>query len=153
MTTRKVLTTIAAIIFISFILLAGLGYYAFMNPPKHDISFVVSGQKIVSCNSNPIRNISIEIDSVDNKGYRVGEIIILIWKDRETEPPSEISINNLPPGYSTMEGSETPERLKIKANSSYIIKKYGGGREPAMIRIWTNSLGKVNKSTRLTCGN
>lgn len=153
MRTRKVLTTIVAIIFISFIFLAGLGYYAFRNPPKHDISFVVSGQKIVSCNGNPIRNISIEMDSVNNKGYKVGEIFILIWKDRESEPPSEISINNIPSGYSLMDGLVATERLKIKENSSYIIKKYGGGREPATIKIWTDSLGNVYKTTHFTCKN
>ncbi|MNF06055.1 hypothetical protein D3C80_2059280 [compost metagenome] len=57
----------------------------------------------------------------------------------------------IPKDFYYFEGKEAV-KFKFKPNCKYTIEKSGGGNPAFKIRVWTDSFGKVFKTTHSSCG-
>lgn len=69
--------------------------------------------------------------------------------------PKKINLNNIPNGYDFFNGIEY-NLFHLEKNRKYKITFYTylflGGREVYIINIWTDSTGRVYKTTHSDCG-
>ena len=80
---------------------------------------------------------------------------MITWKGKEGDKiVKEISISEIPKTYKITKGGIkiNKSEYRLSSNSVYLIEKFGGGKPPFYIRIWTDSLGKVVKTTHPKCG-
>lgn len=121
----------------------------------HELSFDIQKQVILNCNSNPIDNLTIKNDSIKSNNFAVEAGLLIYWSGEiSVRIPNELDLSNIPSGYIIRQGGRSYEGNKyvFKPNSSYTIKKFGGGRSEFYLRVWTDSLGKVVKTTHPKCG-
>ncbi|MDR2235920.1 MAG: hypothetical protein LBE92_07340 [Chryseobacterium sp.] len=150
---KRILIFLFTIVFIIFSVLI-LGKYLLSHPPKYKLSFQIDKQQIIDCNNKQIFSLSIENDSIREDGgiYEMGKTIV--WNG-SSPAPSEISLKNLPTGYSLFGYDEDVSRtqLILKPNCSYTIEGYGKGNINFKIRIWTDKNGRVYKASHSDCSN
>lgn len=123
--------------------------------PDHELSFDIQKQVIVNCNNNQLNKLSIENDSINKKGFPVEKGLLIYWNGTAgVRTPKELDLSNIPSGYRVMRGANDYEGYKyiFKPNSSYLIEKFGGGQTAFYLRVWTDSLGRVYKTTHPNCG-
>ncbi len=134
---------------ISLILLAlAIGYYLMSHPPHHEMYFNIDKQQLICCDKIKLGMLHIDDDSHK-------ESISLFWEHDKTinNPPEFLDLNNIPNGYKiTSGGLKRKKPFRLPVNSSYTIEKSGGGSPSFKIRIWTDSKGKVYKTTHSECG-
>lgn len=121
----------------------------------HKLAFDLQKQVFYSCDSSPIRNLSIDNDSITKDGLSFEGGMMINWDGNvDDEIVKEISINEIPKNYKFTKGGLKADKseYKLRANSVYLIEKYGGGKSSFYIRIWTDSAGKVYKTTHSKCG-
>lgn len=121
----------------------------------HELSFDIQKQVILNCNSNPIDNLTITNDSIKSNNFGVEAGLLIYWNgDTNVKIPNELNFSNIPSGYIIRQGGRDYKGRKyiFKPNSSYTIEKFGGGRSEFYLRVWTDSLGKVVKTTHPKCG-
>ncbi|GEM55542.1 hypothetical protein B0A58_00325 [Flavobacterium branchiophilum NBRC 15030 = ATCC 35035] len=124
------------LLLISFLLFISCKY-------KNDIFFDIEKQQLNSCDGL-LRNI---ILSSDNDG------ISLFWNNTTKSAPKSLKLNNIPKGYEvTTKGLLRKNKFKIMPNTKYSIEKWGNGAESFTINIWTDSNGKVFKTSHPICG-
>ena len=107
------------------------------HPPKNNIRFDITTQKIIS--SRPLWTLYISNDS-SQKGFHV----IIEWRG-EMQPPYEIDIKNVDSGYYYFDTNKKIERIDLDPNSKFIVKPRGHGAITT-IEIWTDSVGHVYKT-------
>lgn len=137
--------------YIAFVGLALLG----CKRPGHELSFDVQRQVIISCNNNPIKKLSMENDSIKKNGFPLEGGLLIFWEgETSVRVPNELDLSNIPSGYVITKGGRDYKGRKyfFKPNSSYLIEKFGGGISEFYIRVWTDSLGRVYKTTHPNCG-
>jgi len=151
------LKRILAILFVSvvlFFIVLIFGFHLMSHPPQYELSFKVNEQKLVECNSRQLLSFSIENDSItkDNGAYEMTKIIT--WDNEGQQAPYEFSFKDIPEGYSLFgyKNNTSLNKLELKPNCSYTIEQYGGGGINFKIRIWTDSSGRVYKTTHPVCG-
>ena len=117
----------------------------------HEFYFDIKNQKMVCCDNSPIYQLTIDNDSttVDNFPYEGG--MVLVWEGDRSIAPREFSFNNIPALYCFSKG-KSAKNFKFKPSCKYYIKKYGGGNPSFKIKVWTDSNGKVYKTTHPSCG-
>lgn len=132
---------------ISLIILAlAIGYYLMSHPRHHEMYFNIDKQQLVCCDK-----IKLGMLHFDDDNHK--ESISLFWEHNETNPPEFLDLNNIPNGYkNTTGGLKRKKKFRLSINSSYTIEKSGGGSPSFKIRIWTDSSGKVYKTTHSICG-
>jgi len=138
-------------IYIGFVSLVLLG----CKQQDHELSFDIQRQVLSSCNSNPIDRLSIENDSIKSNNFAVEAGLLIYWNgDTNVKIPNELNLSNIPSGYIIRQGGRDYKGRKyiFKPNSSYTIEKYGSGRAGFYLRVWTDSLGRVFKTTHPKCG-
>ncbi|KAA5535579.1 hypothetical protein [Paenimyroides baculatum] len=121
----------------------------------HELSFNIQRQVFLTCNSNPIKNLTIKNDSIKSNNFAVEAGLLIYWNgETSVRIPNELDLSNIPSGYIIRQGGRNYEGNKyfFKPNSSYTIKKFGGGKAGFYLRVWTDSLGKVFKTTHSKCG-
>lgn len=122
---------------------------------SHELSFDLQKQVIVNCNNNQLNNLSIENDSINKKGFPVEGGLLIYWNGSAgVRTPNELNLSNIPSEYEVSQGGRVYKGKKyfFKPKSSYTIKKFGGGRSSFYLRVWTDSLGRVYKTTHPKCG-
>lgn len=119
----------------------------------HKLSFDVKNQTINSCNSSPIYHLSINNDSITKKGFPFEGGVLLSWDNTITSPPMEVNIQHIPSNYTYSKGGleSNLKYFKLKPNCSYLIEKWGFGKASFNIRVWTDSNGRVYKTTHPEC--
>lgn len=117
----------------------------------HEFYFDVKNQKVISCDKVRFYELFIKNDSIteDNFPYESGKI--LVWKGDRGFAPYEFSFNKIPESFYFFKG-KSAKRFKFKSNCRYIIEKGGGGSPSFRIKVWTDSKGKVYKTTHPSCG-
>jgi len=121
----------------------------------HELSFDLQRQVFFNCNSNPINNLSIENDSIKQNGFPIEGGLLIYWNEETSGGiPYELDLSNIPSGYAIRKGGREYKGHKyfFKPCSSYTVKKFGGGKTEFYLRIWTDSFGKVFKTTHPVCG-
>lgn len=122
---------------------------------KHEFSFDVKQQIFYSCNGIPIRNLTIKNDSIKNDGFPLEGTVSIYWNGNAGDKIlNEIDLSNIPNSYILKKGGfQTKNKnYKLKPYSSYTVEKFGGGRPSFYLKIWTDSSGKVFKTTHPKCG-
>lgn len=115
----------------------------FTSCTTHQIYFDIGSQQLISCNSSTFSSLS--IDGYDNS-------VSLFWQDTINIAPHKLDLNNIPNRYKeTTGGVKRVKPFKLLPNSQYTISKDGMGRNPHYIRIWTNAIGNVYKTTHPNC--
>jgi hypothetical protein len=76
---------------------------------------------------------------------------VIDWKGERALTPLDFSFNKIPKGYHYFEG-KSATNFKFKPNCKYTLEKFGGGSPSFQIKIWTDSKGKVYRTTHPTCG-
>lgn len=121
---------------------------------NHLLYFDIEDQTFCSCNSISITNLSIKNDSITNTGFPVeGGVLISFSGDSNEKIANCIKLNNIPNNYKVFIGGKylNQHDYKLKPNSSYTVEKYGSGTTSFLLRIWTDSLGRVFKTTHPNC--
>ncbi|AND64192.1 hypothetical protein B0A78_11495 [Flavobacterium columnare NBRC 100251 = ATCC 23463] len=120
----------------------------------HQIYFDVEKQVLYSCNESPLKNISIESDSISKEGFPINESMMLVWNNNQKSPPLEISFKKIPVYYTYTKGGikRNIKYFNLKPNCSYFIEKWGGGKKSFIVKIWTDSLRNIYKTTHKDCG-
>lgn len=122
---------------------------------EHKLAFNTQKQILYSCDSSSIRNLSIKNESITKDGFPVEGGILITWEGKEGDKiVKEISISEIPKTYKITKGGIkiNKSEYRLSSNSVYLIEKSGGGKPSFYIRIWTDSLGKVFKTTHPKCG-
>ena len=115
----------------------------FSSCTTHHIHFDIEKQQLISCNSSSF--LSLSINGINNN-------VSIKWKGNINETPHSLDLNNIPKGYDEIDGGiKRIKPFKLLPNSLYTISKDGMGRNPHYIRIWTDSKGKVYKTTHPNC--
>lgn len=117
----------------------------------HEFYFDVKEQKVISCDNVPIYSLSINNDSIKANGFLYEGGIILDWEGDRHSTPLNFSFNKIPNEYHYFEGKSATS-FKFKPNCKYTLEKSGGGSPSFKIRVWTDSIGKVYKTTHSICG-
>lgn len=136
--------------YIAFVCLGLLG----CKRTGHELSFDLQRQVIISCNSNPINNLTIKNDSIKKNGFPLEGGLLIFWEgSTSVRIPNELDLSNIPLEYVVRQGGREYKGHKyfFKPNCSYMIKKFGGGISEFIIRVWTDSLGRVYKTTHSKC--
>lgn len=137
-----------------YIAFVGLGLLGCKHP-DHELSFDLQRQIILNCNGNPINNLTIDNDSIKKNGFPLEGGLLIFWNGTAgVRTPNELDLSNMPSEYEVSKGGRVYKGHKyfFKPNCSYTIKKFGGGISEFIIRVWTDSLGKVYKTTHPKCG-
>ena len=137
-----------------YIAFVGLGLLG-CKRPDHELSFDIKKQVIVSCNNNQLNKLSIENDSIKKNGFPLeGGLLIFGNGTAGVRAPNELDLSNIPSEYVVRQGGRNYKGHKyfFKPNCSYMIEKFGGGRSSFYLRVWTDSLGRVYKTTHPKCG-
>lgn len=135
-------------LFLSILVVLGIGYYLMSHPRHHDIYFNIDEQQLISCDKIKFRMLSLKNENNE-------ESLNLFWENNKdiTDPPEFLDLNNIPKEYRiTSGGIKSIRPFRLKFNTSYSIEKSGGGSPSFKIRIWTDSRGKVYKTTHSSCG-
>lgn len=110
---------------------------------NNDIYFDIDKQQLNSCNG-VLRNIVI---SSSDDG------ISLFWNDTMRTAPKTLNIDSIPVGFKiTSKGLLRKNKFQMIPNTKYTIEKWGSGVESFTIDIWTDSKGKVLKTSNSKCG-
>jgi hypothetical protein len=117
----------------------------------HEFYFDINKQSIKSCDNERIVKLLIQNDSIKPDGFLYEGGKFLIWKGNPSLAPDEFSFININKDFHYFEGKSAKD-FKFKSNCKYTIEKSGGGNPSFKIRILTDSLGKVSKTTHPTCG-
>lgn len=117
----------------------------------HEFYFNTKEQKIISCDNVPMRSLSIDNDSIKIDGFPYERGVILDWEGDVSSTPISFSFDNIPNEYHYFEG-KSAINFKFKPNCKYTLEKSGGGSPSFKIRVWTDSKGKVYKTTHAECG-
>lgn len=137
-----------------YIAFVGLGLLG-CKRPDHELSFDLQRQIILNCNGNPIKNLTIKNDSIKSNNFAVEAGLLIYWEgETSVRIPNELDLSNIPSEYEVSQGGRVYKGKKyfFKPKSSYTIKKFGGGISSFYLRVWTDSLGKVYKTTHPKCG-
>jgi hypothetical protein len=117
----------------------------------HNFYFDTKEQLIISCDNERIFKLLISNDSIKADGFLYESAKYLTWKGKPSLAPHEFSFNKIPKDFHYFEGKSAID-FKFKPNNKYTIEKSGGGNPSFKIRIWTDSSGKVYKTTHSICG-
>lgn len=121
----------------------------------HNLAFDIQKQVFYSCDSSPIRNLSIKNDSITIDGFPIEGDMLITWDGNvDDQIVKEISTFEIPKKYKFTKGGLKADKneYKLRTNSVYLIEKFGGGKSSFYLRIWTDSTGKVFKTTHSKCG-
>ncbi|MDY3529819.1 hypothetical protein PG593_08530 [Riemerella anatipestifer] len=139
-----------------FILILFCGYlFSSCDNRGHSLAFNLQKQVFYSCDSSPIRNLSIRNDSITIDGLSIEGAMLISWDGNvDDEIAKEISVSEIPKNYKFTKGGLKADKsdYKLRGNSAYLIEKFGGGKSSFYLRIWTDSTGKVFKTTHPECG-
>lgn len=109
----------------------------------HKMYYDVKNQELISCDKKRFRMLEI---SSENEGTT------LFWYDTVNMAPNVLILNNIPDGYEIKtDGLRRKNPFLLIPNESYLIIKSGGGVPEDSVRIWTDSKGKVYKTTKSKC--
>lgn len=145
---RKIISKYSCLIMISVLVFS-------CKKTKHELSYNVKEQVFYSCNRSPLRNLRISNDSIKKDGFLFEGAWLLSWNGKEgNDILSELKLQNLPNNYTLTKGGLRVDSkiCKLKPNCSYLVEKFGGGQPSFFIRIWTNSISNVYKTTHPKCG-
>lgn len=117
----------------------------------HEFYFDIKQQSIKSCDNKGIFNLMIKNDSIKPDGFLYEGGKFLVWKGNLSLVPEEFSFININKDFHYFEGKSARD-FKFKSNCKYTIEKSGGGNPSFKIRIWTDSMGKVYKTSHPSCG-
>ncbi|SNR84334.1 hypothetical protein [Flavobacterium sp. ov086] len=117
----------------------------------HEFYFDIKQQAIKSCDNVGILKLMIKNDSIKLGGFLYEDGKFLVWKGDPGLAPDEFSFINVNKDFHYFEGKSARD-FKFKSNCKYTIENSGGGNPSFKIRIWTDSVGKVYKTTHPTCG-
>ena len=114
--------------------------------------FDINTQTICSCGKKVFYNIDIVNDSIKPDGCQYEGGILLVWNDTINPPPNNINIDSIPDKYDIYEGGyNSHKKFRLKPNSTYTLSDNGLGGVEFRIKVWTNSNGRVIKTTQLNC--
>lgn len=116
----------------------------FSSCQNHKMYFDIEKQELISCNKSPFTYLGIEDE---NDAYS------LIWEDTIKDVPCILNFNKLlPKEYEVKKnGLKIIKSFKLEPNMEYTLVKSGYGKMTHMIKVWTNSIGKVYKTTHPNC--
>lgn len=117
----------------------------------HEFYFDIKDQKMICCDNVRVYQFTINNDSITAKGFPYESGKVITWEGDRGLAPLEFSFNNIPKSFHYFE-SKSAINFKFKPNNTYSIKKFGGGNPSFKIRVWTDSKGKVFKTSHSTCG-
>lgn len=110
---------------------------------EHDFCFDINLQEVVCCDKKRIYYL--DISSKDDS-------VSLRWTGKREDAPKKLKIDSIPKEYEQYRGGlSTKKKFKLNRNSKYLIEKGGGGGVDFTINIWTDSNGKVFKTSHPTC--
>lgn len=118
---------------------------------KPSIYFDITNQELVECSRFGLKNIYIDNDATDKKGFLIEQQIQLKLNENIKNIPSKISINNIPNIYHIYKDGKKIEDLELMNNTSYTISHAVLGQTIVNIRIWTDDKGYVYKTTKKHC--
>lgn len=118
---------------------------------RHEFYFDVKSQKVVSCDKVPMYSLSIDNDSIKASNFLYERGVILDWEGDIDSIPLDFSFDSIPKEYHYFQG-KSAVNFKFRPNCKYTLEKSGGGSPSFKIRIWTDSKGKVYKTTHSSCG-
>lgn len=117
---------------------------------KPKISFDLAKQELIECSNYGLKDVTIENDSIDEKGFAVELPIILKWEGN-TQTPLKISFNNVLKYYKITKDGNRLVSLKLMKNTCYKISYHIIGQQDTEIKVWTNKNGKIYKTTNENC--
>lgn len=117
---------------------------------KPKISFDLAKQELTECSNYGLKEVTIDNDSIDKKGFAVELPIILKWEGN-TPTPRKISFNNVLKYYKITKDGKRLVSLKLMKNASYKISYHIIDKQDTEIKVWTNKNGKIYKATNENC--
>lgn len=122
--------------------------FLFSSCYSNAIYFDIENQSIKSCNIKGIRQIYIESDSSN-------EMYLISWTDSTLRAPRDVKLKNIQSGYSVYKNwnNEIISNIKFKlsALSAYSIERVQDDASGYKIKVWTDWLGNVNKTSQPLC--
>ena len=119
-----------------------LVFFASISCSNHKMYYNVDKQELISCNKLSFYNLSID---------GVNDDIHIYWRDY-INTPEVLNLNNISDGYKkTSGGIKRMRPFRLEPNSEYTISKSGLGKMTHMIKVWTDTTGKVFKTTNPNC--
>lgn len=122
---------------------------------NNELKFDMERQIFCNCDNSPIRNLSITNDSISKNGFLFEGTFMLYWNGKKNEKiPKKINLSNIPDNYILTKGGLPikVKNYKLKPLCSYLVEKKGFERPSFLLRIWTDSNGKIFKTTHSKCG-
>ncbi|WP_312076947.1 hypothetical protein [Chryseobacterium sp.] len=117
---------------------------------KPNIYFNVQSQELIECSDFGLKQVSIDNDSVNAKGFSVEPPILLNWNSSKNVP-TKISFDNLDKRYKIIQDNQPLHNLKLMQHSRYKISYHVMAKQDYEITVWTDDGGKIYKSTRQKC--
>ena len=118
---------------------------------KPVIYFDTNKQKIIECSKYGLKNIYIDNDSVDHKGFLIEQQIQIKWEDNDNTAPNNITLNKIPHSYRIYKDNKIINKIELMKNSSYTISQAVVGKPIFSIRVKTNKDGIGDKTSQNKC--
>lgn len=119
---------------------------------KPNIYFDTTTQELVECSDFGLKNIYIDNDSTDDKGFLIEQQIQLRLKNHKNIP-KRIDIQNIHSSYDIYKDGKRINKLVLMNNTRYTISHAVLGQTISDIKIWVNSKGYVYKVSKNNCDN
>ena len=127
-----------------------IAIFIFASCKKPQIYFDILKQELVECSNYGLKNVAIDNDSIDEKGFAIEPTIELNWES-EMPNPTIISFDKLPKSYSIISNQKKLTTLKLMKNTRYKISYHITAKQDFEITVWTDKNGRVYKTTNPSC--